>query len=67
MNSPEVQKAAIDALEELSEMPEEKVHRLLDELEEGPWCAFIKDMQENMKDLDPEYSKLVDDHFWELI
>ena len=33
-------------------------------------CAFnkfAKEITENQKDLDPEYSKLVDDHFWELI
>ena len=28
---------------------------------------FVKELSENQKDLPPEYSKFVDDHFWELV
>ena len=28
---------------------------------------FATNMIENMKDPDPEFSKTIDDHFWELI
>jgi transcription termination factor NusB len=34
---------------------------------EHAFNKFDKGITENQKDLDPEYSKLVDDHFWELI
>ena len=32
------------------------------------WSEFIfKNLLENMKDLPPEFSEIVDKHFWELL
>lgn len=28
---------------------------------------FLQKLEDNMEDLDPEYIKLVDDNFWDLI
>ena len=29
--------------------------------------AFVRRMLDNMEDLEPEYQKVLDDHFWELL
>jgi phosphoribosylformylglycinamidine (FGAM) synthase PurS component len=29
--------------------------------------SFALNLAENTKDLDPEFSKVVDDHFWDLV
>lgn len=28
---------------------------------------FVSKLIENMEDLDPEFSRLIDEHFWELV
>jgi hypothetical protein len=64
------------ALTETEQKIDEANHRALqykravnkiDSIKENAIREVLNKMNESMKDLDPEYSKLVDDNLWDLV
>jgi len=62
-NSPEIYEAMTAAFKELLALSPEQLRDKLKNTSTGP----IHDLVKNQTDLDPEFSKTVDENFWELI